>query len=159
VSAHHGQRLAQPPADDSSSHAEVLGDRLVGHAAEVGKLDGLLVAGRQSVQRIVDRLANHRAREVVPRLWRVVEIGGALDHHLLEAFVITAKAAAVERSLAKACHQPLAPRVAGHGRQHDEIRILGRPALILAAVAARGRAPTASEPPTQHRSPFEPIAP
>jgi len=137
----------------------VLGDRLVGHAAKVGELDGLLVAGGQSVQRIVDRLADHRAREVVPGLWRDVDLGRALDHHLLDALVVAAKAAAVERSFANPGHEPLSPRVAGHGRQHDEIGILDRLALTLAAVAARGRTPTASEPPTQHRCPFEPITP
>ncbi len=66
MSADRGHRDLQHSLDGVLIHAEVFCDLLVREPAEVSKLDRLLLAGRQRIQRFVHSLADHCGREVVP---------------------------------------------------------------------------------------------
>ena len=137
----------------------MLSDLFVCETTEVGQLDGLFVTGGQSVQCLVDRLADHCAGEIVPGQRPVIR-WRALDQHLLQALVGSAHAAAVERPLPNTRHQPRSPRIAGRGGQHDEIRLFYRRIVVLVVPAVRaGSRARGEEPAIQHPIPKERITP
>ncbi|OLB96349.1 MAG: hypothetical protein AUI15_14225 [Actinobacteria bacterium 13_2_20CM_2_66_6] len=113
---------AQCPAESSLhghlGQADVARDLAVGVAAEVSKLDDMLVLSRQRAHSLVNCMPDHRARKVFPPMRLVVGWGHAFDQDLLEPFVCPAHPAGIDGSSAGTCHQPRPPDVVrGRGKR------------------------------------------
>ena len=130
VIAYRCESLAQAAPNAADRDPEPRGDLLVGQAAEVGELDHLLLLVRQRVDRVVDRLPDHRAREVLPWVLALAAAVHTFDEHLFEIAMGAAHAAAVCRALARSGHHPGPPRVR-HGRRQ-------RTHLVVFATRRRG---------------------
>src|SRR5207245_6791682 len=79
VFADGGERAPQPTLHGGLREADLKGYLPVGQTAEVRKLDHLLVLGRQRTQRVVDGVADHGAREVLPGMRPLFPLAPALD--------------------------------------------------------------------------------
>ena len=111
VVADGGQRAPQPALYGGLGQTDLLGDLAIGKTAEIRELDDVRVFRRKGADRIVDGVADHRAREIPPGVRVLLSVAHALEEHPLEPLVRPAHTAAVDRRAPGTRHEPRPPGV------------------------------------------------